>query len=143
MAARMSVTNSVWEAIKATERALKQLFKDLPERNLHVMRVDVNAPDPFAPGQRDVFVTLHFRKGPGRLYGSIQAWVLLFSDNHQGIPGEQWFAKRLRIISTSRTGPGTNEAFGFTGDLIHEDFPSEAEFAWAEADKRRIQYARS
>lgn len=143
MATRISITNSVWIAIEASKRALKELFRDLPERNLHVMRVDVNAPEPFAPGQRDVFVTLHFRKGPGRLYGSIQTWVLLFSDGHRTLPGEQWFPKRLRIISTSRTGPGTNEAFGFTGDLIHVDFPSEAEFAWAEADKRRIQYART
>ena len=130
MATRMSISNSVWTAIEASKRSLKEIFRDVPERNLHVIRIDVDAPEPFAPGQRDVFVTLAFRKGPGRLFGSIRTWILLFSDGRRELPGEQWYPKRLRIISTSRTGPGVNYAFGFTDDLIHVDFPSEAELAW-------------
>lgn len=141
MATRISITNSVWTATKAAERALEHLFNYSAE--LTVTGVNVDAPDPFAPSWRDCFITIHFRKGPGRLFGSIQAWVLLRKDGHTQIHGEQWSPERLRIISTGRTGPGSNQAFRFEGWTMSEDPEADAQAAWAEANLRRIQYYRS
>lgn len=56
MATRMFITNSVWTAITATERALEHLFNYMAD--LTVIRVDVYAPDPFAPSRRDCFTIL-------------------------------------------------------------------------------------
>ena len=138
MATRISITNSVWTAITAAERALEHLFNYTAE--LTITRVDVYAPDPFAPSRRDCFITLHFRKGPGRLFGSIQAWVLLRGDGHTQISGEQWNPERLKIISTGQTGPGSGQAFRFEDWTMSDDPEAEAATAWAEADKRRLQY---
>ncbi|MDP1688926.1 MAG: hypothetical protein Q8L47_02240 [bacterium] len=138
MATRISITNSVWTAITAAERALEHWFNYTSD--LTVIRVDVCAPDPFAPSRRDCYVTLHFRKGPGRLFGSFQAWVLLRGDGSIQNFGEQWSPERLRIISTGRTGPGSGQAYRFENWTMSDDPDSEADTAWAEADKRRIQY---
>ena len=138
MATRISITSSVWAAITATERALENLFNYQAE--LTVTRVDVYAPDPFASSQRDCFITLHFRRGPGWLFGSIQTWVLLRGDGRTPISGEQWIPERLRIISSGRTGPGNGRAFRFDGWTMSDDPETGAATAWAKADKRRTQY---
>ena len=145
MATRMSISNSVWTAIKASEWALERVLNFPTE--LIVIRADVYAPDPFTSGQRDCFITLHFRKGPGRLFGSIQTWVLLCGDGRNQLPGEQWSPQRVRIISDGQTGPGNRQSFHFsTGGVMLDDDDDicsrDANTAWIEADKRRIQYAR-
>ena len=137
----ISISSSVWSAVKATEQILENVLQD-NDRDVEILRVDINASEPFGENgeKRDCFVKLFFARGS--LYGSIKVWILLQNDGRRRLTGFCWTPTLARVISIGRQGPGSGQSFRFQNGVVSPYYGEEADLAWWQASQRRILQSR-